>query len=51
MKTAYRFEQVLNEKGILNEWHLNDGRHNTDYWKAHLREYLQWYAQGWDDLK
>jgi len=51
VKTAYRFEQVLNEKGILNEWHLNDGRHNTDYWKAHLREYLQWYAQGWDDLK
>ncbi|MBU1869708.1 MAG: esterase family protein, partial [Candidatus Omnitrophica bacterium] len=24
VKTAYRFEQVLNEKGILNEWHLND---------------------------
>jgi len=51
VKTAYRFEQVLNEKGILNEWHLNDGRHNTEYWAAHLREYLQWYARGWDALE
>ena len=51
VKTAYRFEQVLNEKGILNEWHLNDGRHNTEYWAAHMCEYLQWYAQGWDALE
>jgi enterochelin esterase-like enzyme len=51
IKTAYKFEQVLNEKGIMNEWHLNDGRHNTDYWKAHMREYLQWYARGWDAIK
>lgn len=48
VKTAYRFELVLNEKGILNEWHLNDGRHNTEYWSAHIQEYLQWYALGWN---
>jgi enterochelin esterase-like enzyme len=48
VKTAYSVEHVLNEKGILNEWHLNDGRHNTEYWSAHIREYMQWYAQGWD---
>ncbi len=51
IKTAYKFELVLNEKGIQNEWHLNDGRHNTDYWKAHIHEYLQWYARGWDAIK
>ncbi|BBB47102.1 alpha/beta hydrolase [Pelolinea submarina] len=51
VKTAYRVEQVLNEKGIMHEWHLNDGRHNTDYWFAHMREYMQWYAAGWEEME
>jgi enterochelin esterase-like enzyme len=51
IKAAYAFEQVLNEKGIMNEWHLNDGRHNMDYWSAHIREYMEWYARGWDNLQ
>jgi enterochelin esterase-like enzyme len=51
VKVAYTFEQVLNENGIINEWHLNDGRHNTDYWQAHIREYIQWYASGWDNIQ
>ena len=51
VKTAYRVEQVLNEKGIMHEWHLNDGRHNTDYWFAHMREYIQWYAAGWEQMR
>jgi enterochelin esterase-like enzyme len=49
VKAAYRFENVLNEKGILHEWHLNDGRHNEEYWKAHVEEYLRWYARGWEN--
>lgn len=48
VKTAYRVEQVLNEEGMMNEWHLNDGHHNSDYWATHMREYLQWYAAGWE---
>ena len=48
VKTAYRVEQVLNEKGIMHEWHLSDGRHNSEYWSAHLREYMLWYAAGWE---
>lgn len=51
VKTAYNFELVLNEKGLLHEWHLNDGRHNTDYWAEHIGEYLRWYASGWDALE
>jgi len=47
VKTAYAFEQVLNQKGILHEWHLNDGRHDEEYWSAHMREYLEWYASVW----
>lgn len=49
VKLAYSFEQVLNEKGILHEWHLNEGRHDTDYWTAHMREYLLWYVSGWEE--
>ena len=48
VKTAYRVEQVLNEKGIMHEWHLGDGRHNSEYWSAHIREYMLWYAAGWE---
>jgi enterochelin esterase-like enzyme len=51
VKTAYRVEQVLNEKGFMHEWHLNEGRHNTEYWTVHLREYMQWYAAGWESLE
>lgn len=50
IKTAYKFELVLNEKGILHEWHLNDGRHNTEYWTVHIGEYMRWYASVWDAL-
>ena len=51
VKLAYSFEQVLNEKGVPHEWHLNEGRHNTDYWAAHIREYLLWYASGWEEME
>jgi enterochelin esterase-like enzyme len=51
VKTAYSFEQVLNEKGVLHAWHLNDGRHNTEYWSELMREYIEWYADGWDILE
>ena len=48
VRTAIRFEQVLNEKGIPHEWHLNDGRHDEVYWKEHMLEYIRWYAAGWE---
>ena len=49
VKAAYRFENVLNEKGIPHTWHLNEGRHNEEYWSSHMEEYLRWYAAGWQD--
>ena len=51
VKAAYRFESVLNEKGIPHTWHLNDGRHNEEYWSAHIEDYLRWYAVGWENLE
>ena len=48
VKTAYRFEQILNENGIPHDWHMNEGHHNEEYWRAHMQEYIRWYADGWD---
>jgi enterochelin esterase-like enzyme len=45
--TAIKFEQVLNQHGIPNEWHLNEGRHNEDYWRLYVQDYLDWYTLPW----
>jgi enterochelin esterase-like enzyme len=50
IKSAYQYELILNQHGILHEWHLNDGHHDEDYWKAHVDEYLHWYTQPWQIL-
>jgi enterochelin esterase-like enzyme len=50
VETAIKFEQVLNQHGIPNEWHLNEGRHNEDYWRLHVQEYLDWYTLPWQIL-
>jgi S-formylglutathione hydrolase FrmB len=47
VESAIRFEQALNKLGIPNEWHLNIGRHNEEYWAQHIEEYLDWYTRGW----
>jgi esterase/lipase superfamily enzyme len=45
--TAIHFEQVLNQHGVPNEWHLNEGHHNVDYWRLHVQAYLVWYTRPW----
>jgi enterochelin esterase-like enzyme len=50
IKSAYQYELILNQHGIMHEWHLNEGHHDEDYWKAHVDEYLQWYTQPWQIL-
>jgi enterochelin esterase-like enzyme len=45
--TAIKFENVLNQHGLLNEWHLNEGFHNEDYWRLHIQEYMDWYTLFW----
>jgi enterochelin esterase-like enzyme len=47
LKIAAAVELVMNQKAVPHEWHLNEGRHDLDYWQAHVKEYLQWYARGW----
>ena len=39
------FESNLTALGVPHEWHLYPGAHDEDYWKAHVEEYLRWYAE------
>ncbi len=43
-----QFEQLLSYYGVAHEWHLYTGDHSEAYWGAHVAEYLQWYADGWN---
>ena len=47
VERATEFAHILNQYGIANEWHLNNGRHEESYWRAHVQEYLVWYSLPW----
>jgi hypothetical protein len=47
MQSALWFENLLTEKGIPHEWHLNPGYHEEAYWSDHVDEYLRWYTRDW----
>ncbi len=41
------FEAYLTKQGIPHEFHLFNGYHDENYWRAHLEGYLRWYTAGW----
>jgi enterochelin esterase-like enzyme len=45
---ARQVEAYFNEVGLAHEWHLYTGGHTEEYWSAHVEEYMQWYAEGWN---
>jgi enterochelin esterase-like enzyme len=47
LASAVDFETLLNKRGIPHEWYIRPGYHGEDYWKAHVEEYLRWYAVAW----
>ncbi|MGD0006310.1 MAG: alpha/beta hydrolase-fold protein [Anaerolineaceae bacterium] len=44
---ASLFEARLNQLNFTHEWHIFEGGHNQDYWRAHVMDYLKWYTQPW----
>jgi len=46
---AMQVETEFNEYGLSHEWHLYSGAHTEKYWSAHVEEYIQWYASGWNN--
>src|SRR5688572_48493 len=45
---AQLVEEQFNRYGLSHEWHLYSGAHTEDYWKAHVEEYIRWYAEDWN---
>ncbi len=44
--TTTQLEDLLSRYQVPHEWHLNQGEHDMVYWSAHVKEYMQWYADG-----
>ena len=36
--------ELLKEKQVESQYHLNEGTHEREYWNAHLEDYLLFYA-------
>jgi enterochelin esterase-like enzyme len=49
LEMAQVVESQFNSDGLLHEWHLYSGAHTEEYWRAHVEEYIQWYADGWNN--
>jgi enterochelin esterase-like enzyme len=48
LSLASQVEAQFNDFGLFHEWHLYSGGHTEEYWSAHVDEYIQWYADGWN---
>jgi len=47
LESAVWFEQLLTNEGVPHEWYLFEGYHEEKYWKAHVEDYLRFYAAEW----
>jgi len=45
--TVKPFAAVVQAQHAKTIFHLYDGRHNREYWRAHVTEYLAFYAADW----
>ena len=48
LEMAQRVEMQFNDLRLTHEWHLYSGAHTEEYWRAHVEEYIRWYADGWN---
>lgn len=48
--SAGKVERLFTAYGIPHEWHLYSGAHTETYWRAHVPEYIAWYAAHWNGL-
>ena len=47
MSPAIQFEQLLTAFNVPHEWYINNGEHTEEYWSSHVKDYMLWYAKGW----
>ncbi|HKJ37952.1 MAG TPA: alpha/beta hydrolase-fold protein [Anaerolineales bacterium] len=49
LNMARTIESQLNDSGLSHEWHYYRGAHTEEYWRAHVDEYIAWYAEQWNN--
>jgi len=42
-------EARFSDLGLTHDWHLYSGAHTEEYWHAHVMEYIEWYAEQWNN--
>ncbi len=47
LNSALWLEGLLTQHDVPHEWYMYIGNHSEDYWRAHVEEYLRWYAAEW----
>jgi enterochelin esterase-like enzyme len=48
-KSILEFEEMLTYFGYPHEFQRYLGDHSEIYWGAHVRDYLRWYAEAWNE--
>ena len=49
LSSILQFEEMLTRNSFPHEFHFFSGDHSEIYWGAHVRNYLQWYAEAWNE--
>lgn len=47
LNMALFVEERFNANEFPHEWRLYNGAHTEEYWRAHVEEYIEWYAVQW----
>ncbi len=37
--------EALDERGVVHDWHVWEGDHESEYWTAHVADYLTYYGE------
>jgi len=45
--SAILMENLLTDRSIPHEYHINPGFHTEQYWESQVESYMRWYAAGW----
>ena len=45
--SAGLLENLLKDRNIPHEYHINPGYHTEQYWESQVETYMRWYAAGW----
>lgn len=49
LESIMLFEEMLTHNDYLHEFHSYAGDHSELYWGVHVRDYLRWYAEAWNE--